>query len=147
MSQPAPTLPPDQAIAELLLDVAVTPALGLTYGTNLFTGPVRAMTDDTEAPDTNMPTSGVFVLLASGEAPNNAHDSVEKTANVHVWIRGMPRAFDAGQALARQIWRTINRQLVDNYIGVECNESEPRYSGEDGHCHLWMIAVRMIYWE
>lgn len=146
MSIDTVTLSLDRAIATLLLDQSVAPDIALQFGINLFVGPIRAMSlQASTAP--KMPGRAVFVLTSGGQAPVTDHDgNVERTSAVQIWVRGPRSDFESGQLMARQVWDAVHNKRPDNFMVVECNESEPHYIGSPEDHHTWMVAVRVQYW-
>lgn len=141
--EPLVTLPPDEALCEVLLHPDAD--LDLLYGKSLFVGPPRAMSLDPTVPPM-VPARAVFVLVVGGATPATSHDrTVQKTANVQIYVRGERDAFELGQQLARDVWRVVHNTRPDHYLVVECLESEPHYNGAaEGH-HEWVIAMRAVY--
>lgn len=140
------TLPLDRAIATLLLDKSVVPQLELTFGVNLFVGPIRAITLD-PATQPQLPGRAVFVLTSGGQAPNTDHNgNVERTSAVQIWVRGPRADFEGGQLMARRVWDAVHNKRPDNFMVVECDESEPHYMNVPEDHHTWLVSVRVQYW-
>ena len=113
----------------------------LTTGTNLFAGPVRAV-------GTGVPDLSVFVLATNGAPPMafiaGGAGNEQRYHGILVRVRSAPRAFEAGQTLARSVRDAIHHTAVSGYIEVEVRETDPAYLGTDdkGH-HDWSIGVEM----
>jgi len=120
--------------------------IGLTLGTNLFAGPVRAYVDGT------VPHQSVFCLATGGPPPEPfCGDPTNKDfrrSKVQVRTRSNLEDFDGGQTLTRNTRNAIHKASVVGYVDVEVLESEPNYLGkdEDGH-HEWSINVELMHRE
>ena len=113
----------------------------LTLGTNILAGPVRAV-------GTGVPDLCVFATATGGSAPEpfiyGGSGNEQRYHQLLVRIRSAPRAFEAGQTLARSVRDAVHHTTVAGYIDVEVRETDPVYLGVDdkGH-HDWTVGVEM----
>lgn len=127
--------PPDEAVRTVIDSALAT----LTFGTNLFQGPVRD-------PSVTVPHQSVFCLSTGGPAPllhsqGGAGPDI-KRASVQVRVRSNVGDFAAGQALARSVWSALQRAVFAGYMNIVCRESEPVYLGQDDtEHHEWSVNV------
>ena len=129
---------------------ALTGAIGLTAGTNLFSGPVRAYTI-LEAGTVVVPHKAVFCLATGGPPPmsfvNGGSGTDYNWSVVQIRIRsdiGSTSDFADGQTLARAVRDRLHKAVVTGYIEIRVRESEPNYlaQDDDGH-HEWSINLEM----
>jgi hypothetical protein len=118
---------PDEDVAN-----ALAAAIGtLTKGTNLFTGKVRA-------PGANIPDEAVFVL-ATGGPPTQDYggQTAAEThfSGVQIRTRSNPNEFEAGQALARLVHRTLHHTPPTGYLEATSASTEPLAIAEDESAH------------
>lgn len=113
-----------------------------TSGTNLFAGPMRA-------PDANIPHLACFVLASGGPGPQAYADGTTtklRYSAVQVLLRSAPRAFAAGQTLAREVRDTLHNVTLSGYIDTQALEAEPLYLGEiENGSHLWSMNFTLIH--
>jgi hypothetical protein len=130
---------PDIAVRKVL-DSAVG---ALTFGSNLFDGPVRPSTQP------GVPHEAVFCLASGGPGPiefvrANAGPDI-KNASVQVRVRSEVGDHTGGQALARSVWTALQRASVAGYMSVTAAQSEPVYLGQDDlEHHEWSVNIDTI---
>lgn len=115
--------------------------LGLTVGTNLFMGPVRAQSE-------SVPAAAVFVHSEGGDAPEPylGTGTSDWQPEVTVTVRGAPEAFQTGQTLARSILKALHLADVPGYYLCEAQQSEPDYVGrDDAGCPEWEMDFVLGY--
>lgn len=113
--------------------------LGLTTGTNLFTGLPRAISDDT-------PVNAVFVYGLDGVPPYRLMGEPDEvlTAVVNVTVRW--GTYGAGDTKIRDIRDQIQAATVSGYLDVVAQTPEPVQLGQDDDGnHSFMITVEMTH--
>lgn len=137
---PGPMRNPASDVAELL-NGKDAGGLTLTLATNLFKGFVRRA-DATTSP-------AVFVANTGGPPPepyvSGARQSTVR-ATVQVMVRGAVNEFQAGETVARGVWRWLHQQDVPDYIACYARDAQPVFVGEDdlGH-YMWSINLELQY--
>ena len=116
---------PDYDVAQKLAAASI----GLTYGTNLFAGPVRAA----QGPS---PLSAVFCISLGGGAPegylnNGAYTPEMYSPIVRVVIRWTAQAHATALTLGRTIITTLHGRPPTGYISCRSRQSQPEPYGED----------------
>lgn len=124
-------------MAAVLLDVSTALAaagIGLTAGTNLFIGGIKA-------PSSRIPIDSTFIGSAPGAAPERFMGEVTEIRSPMVHIRVRASAFQTGDTLIRLIQDTMQAFSISGYLDVKAVQSEPTYLGEmkEGH-HLWSMS-------
>jgi len=110
----------------------------LTYGTNLFPGPMRPSGEG------SIPHECVFVISTGGLAPQQfvGMSTSIKYHGAQVMIRGDRKDFQGGLALARSCYDAAHKAPLSGYIDCLVVESDPSYLGEDDDGHpLWSINL------
>lgn len=115
---------------------------GLTTGTNLFEGPMRAV-------GPSMPARAVFVLSSGGYPPMPFQDSSGQEycrATVQVTIRGDAQSYASTLALAQALRIRIHHATLAGYVELRVREPEPMYIGQDeAASHMHVLNVEMEY--
>lgn len=113
-------------------------AIGLTPGTNLFTGPERPLGD-------GIPDECVFVLGSGGYPPVAFFDSSGQDyciSTIQISVRSGSRDYGAGLSLARNVRDSVHKTDVLGYVDIRAREAEPNYLGQDEQqMHTWTINV------
>lgn len=123
--------------------------LGLTLGTNLFTGPPK--------PHINggpIPRNAVFIFGVQSFEPRpyfgNGQDYRQFRTNLYV--RQAQDQFETGQTLAREAWQALQRNAsvtagtYTGFFGLLMAESDPQYFGlDDTDNHRWTMTARLMY--
>ncbi len=131
-------------MATVLLDVSTALAaegIGLTAGTNLFMGGIKALSS-------NVAVNSVFVGSSPGAAPERFMGEVAEIRRPMVHVRVRNGTFQAGDTLSRLIQDTMQALSISGYLDVKAVQSEPTYLGEakEGH-HLWVISFELTHEE
>jgi hypothetical protein len=129
------------AVDDAITDFLAAAGIGLTKGTNLWSGPLRPDDDD-------VPAQAVFVLLSGGPGPvdysdGGAGQSIHE-AGLQVFVRSNQEAHAAGQTLARNVWGTCHKASPSGCLAYSCvcRQSEPIYIGkDDAGRHVWSINL------
>jgi len=116
---------PDYDVAQVLHAAG----LGLTYGTNLFTGPIRAA----QGP---VPLAATFCVALGGSPPegylNNGAATPELFSPlVRVIIRGSSQAHATELTLGRGVIAALHGKPPSTYISCRSRQSQPEPYGED----------------
>jgi len=116
---------------------------GLTLGTNVFDGPVRA---EDEASGL-MPGEAVYVTLDGGMAPLDTKGAeVIRQAAVAVRVRSKTDDYAGGRTLAEACWKAAHHAALTGYMDVGCVTSAPAYLGQLADArHEWSFNVECIY--
>ena len=140
-------------IASLEGDVAAHLAteLGLAVGSEIFTGPVRKVSDD-QSVGGAVPDEAIFVLATGGFADIPVVDGGalgrEARPTVQIWIRSVPRDYDGGRALAASTFVAIDKNPPAGYFESRAADSAPAYiRRDDEDHHEWSINVTLKRWE
>jgi hypothetical protein len=128
---------PDEDIANHI----ASGGLGRVLGTNLFTGPERAVSDQ-------VPADCIFVLASGGFPPapyldNSGQDDVLST--VQITIRSAPNDYSGGRSTARSVRNRVHKGSIAGYVDVRVREAEPNYIGQDeaaSHLHTVNVELR-----
>lgn len=115
-------------------------SVGLTKGTNLFSGTMRAVKEGI------VPANAVFVRSAAGADPVRSMRQVEEvlTAVAFVYVRWNTQK--GGDAKVRAIRNTIQGVTISNYIDTFAQDSEPTQLGQDEEGnHMFLLAIEMLY--
>lgn len=117
--------------------------IGLTLGTNLYTGPMRAHEAE------GVPNEAVFVITVGGRSPidycDHSHTPQLHFPRVQIMVRSDPHDWDGGLALANDIYEAIHSKEPSGYVSARSAESAPIHVGEtDNGEFLWSINVDLI---
>lgn len=122
--------------------IAADATLGLTLGTNLFTGPTRSQGD-------GIPKVAAFVLAYGGNPTLPFLDgSAEEwcVSTVQVTLRSSKDDFAGGLDLARAVRNRVHRHPPAGYAEVRVVTPEPLYLGQDeSGAHLHALNVEMTH--
>jgi hypothetical protein len=132
-------------ISDHAVNVAVQLAaagIGLTRGTNLYNGPMRAQ--DAEG----VPSEAVFCHVTGGVPPidycDNSHTPQLHQPSVQIMIRSAPRGYDAGLALANDVYEAMHSKPPSGYFGCLAQQSAPLYAGETRNGEfLWTVNLTL----
>jgi len=121
---------PDITLAQYI----ATNVAALTYGTNIFAGPVRA-------PDGYVPVKAAFVQVVGGLRPDGfLGETVSwKDIDLSVFVRSDKDDFGGGRDLARSIWPVVQYASLSGYFDVRARDPDALYLSEDTeqrHIHL-----------
>lgn len=117
--------------------------LSLVKGTNLFNGPMRANAAE------GISGQAVFCHVVGGlpaiDYCDNSASPQLHFPTVQIMVRSNPRAWDAGLALANNVYEAVHDQPPAGYVSARCAQSAPLYAGEltNGE-FLWSINLDMI---
>lgn len=114
--------------------------IGLTSGTNLFTGPERPIGD-------GIPDEAVFVLASGGYPPEPFIDGSGQDyciSTVQIIVRSAIRSHDSGQTLARDVRDCVHKATIAGYVDLRVREAEPNYLGQDEQeLHTWSLNMEL----
>jgi len=134
-------------VAVIIVDEIDTAVAGLTKGTNLFRGPMRAVDPD----DSSMPALACFVDVSGGEAPQVYLDGGSgenlQIPGIQIMVRSNAKNRTSGKTIADEVYaatKKINETGI--LLGTEADQSSPFYLGDDetGH-HMWSINLTAYY--
>jgi hypothetical protein len=135
---------PSDDIAAFL---AATPAHGLTVGTNLFCGPVRAATQEG---DVIVPHAAVFVDVEDGGAatPYLGVRSSDATVSLSITVRGDPGEAKNTYDRAEVLRKALHLADVPGYYWCTAEDARPEHVGrDDAGCHEYEFAVELRWVE
>lgn len=121
-------------VAENVVDTIAAVVVGLTKGTNLFSGPIR----EADRTGSGIPAQAVFVNdTASNGVVQQYNDGGSGTnLNMHsiqIIVRGRTgrSAYSNTRILANSVYMAIRKATPANTLGTEPIGSGPVYLGED----------------
>lgn len=125
--------------ADICATIAAAVA-ALTYGTNLFDGPVRP-------PSAYVPAACVFVMTSGGPPPQEYNGCPDANLNpnaTQVWVRYNVDDYANGKILADAVYASMRKATPTSTIGAKALQSAPFYIGpdKDGH-HEWSLNFRV----
>ena len=124
-----------------LIDFLAAAGLGLTHGTNLFTGPIKARS-------TVVPVDAVFATGAGGPPPERAMGQIEETRRAVISLQIRWSTQEAGDAKIRSIQNALQGISVSGYLDISSLESEPTLIGRDPEgYYIFLLNIQMIYNE
>lgn len=126
------TVPPTDVAVEL-----AAASIGLTLGTNLFTGPLR----DVSA---GVPKNAVFIKGLSGGLPQRTMGEVNEIREPLVSVTVRNSSFNDGDTKVRQIQEALQAVTISGYLDVEARQSEPLYlEPDDQNLHRWIVIFSL----
>ena len=141
------------AMSSLEGDVAshLATQLGLVVGENVFTGPVRKVSDN-QAIAGAVPDQAIFVLGTGGfpDIPiiDGGDFGREARPTVQIWIRSLPRDYDGGKTLSSNTYVAIDKNPPSGYFEARAASSQPTYvRRDDEDHHEWSINITLKRWE
>jgi hypothetical protein len=129
---------PDLAVAQTIDAVSSSPLSAYTLGTNLFAGPMRAVSS-------KIPHRAIFVLTYGGPSPLDKFSgtSIQRHA-VQVMVRGAPDAFSVAQADAAACREALHLATISGYL--RCAAIQPAYLGLDDTEHP-LFSLNLELWR
>jgi hypothetical protein len=130
---------PDVALAQHI----ATNVGALTYGTNIFSGPMSP-------PDSFVPVKAVFVVVTGGIQPVGfLGETVSwKQIDLSVFVRSDKDDFASGRDLARTIWPVVQYASLTGYFDVRARDPDVNYLRYDSEGrHVFQIAATAIIKE
>ncbi len=113
--------------------------LGLTFGTDLFTGPVRDVS-------TGVPKDAIFVKGLPGGLPERTMGEIDEIRSPIVSIQVRNTTFSAGDTQARAIQEALQSGELVGYIDVVPQQSEPFVLPQDNEgLHQWSMIYTLKY--
>ncbi len=126
------TVPPTDVAVEL-----AAAGIGLTRGTNLFTGPLR----DVSA---GVPKNSVFIKGLSGGLPQRTMGEVNEVREPLVSVTVRNSSFNDGDTKVRQIQEALQAVTISGYLDVAARQSEPLYlEPDDQNLHRWIVIFSL----
>ena len=126
------TVPPTDVAVEL-----AAAGIGLTLGTNLFTGPLR----DVSA---GVPKNAVFIKGLSGGLPQRTMGEVNEIREPLVSVTVRNSSFNNGDTKVRQIQEALQAVTISGYLDVAARQSEPLYlEPDDQNLHRWIVIFSL----
>lgn len=126
------TVPPTDVAVEL-----AAASIGLTLGTNLFTGPLR----DVSA---GVPKNAVFIKGLSGGLPQRTMGEVNEIREPLVSVTVRNSSFNDGDTKVRQIQEALQAVTISGYLDVAARQSEPLYlEPDDQNLHRWIVIFSL----
>ena len=124
---------PDITLAQHIATNVAT----LTYGTNIFAGPVRP-------PDTFVPVLAAFVQVTGGPTPDGfLGETVSwKDIGMSVFVRSAKDDWGGGRDLAALIWPVVQyASLAGGYFDVRARDPAALYLQQDTEQrHIYVVA-------
>ncbi len=113
--------------------------IGLTTGTNIFTGSMRAAKG-------SVPVDAAFVTGIDGVPPVRSMQETEEILTVVISVILRWGTFAGGDTKMRDIRDNIQSATISGYLDVVAQSSEPISLGEDADGnHQFMLAAEMTY--
>jgi len=113
--------------------------IGLTLGTNLFTGGIRDVR-------TGIPKNAVFVKGLPGGLPQRTMGESDEIRSPLVSVNVRWTNFDGGDTKIRQVQEALQAAAISGYIDVVAQQSEPLVLGQDNEgLHLFMMVFSLKY--
>lgn len=100
----------------------------LTFGTNLFVGPVRAVSD-------GVPVQSVFILGSGADPPDRVFGVERELRRPVLQVSVRAATFSAGNSLARSIYGILQSATPDGYKDLSCRQSGPVLTGYNQNTH------------
>lgn len=114
-------------------------SIGLTTGTNLFTGQRRAIS-------ATMPANAVFVSGAPGPIPTRVMGETEEVITSVVIVVLRWNTWNGGDSKMRNIRDAIQGAMISGYLDVLAQDTEPTDLGEDDDGnHLFHLGIEVTY--
>ena len=115
--------------------------IGLTAGTNLFIGPIKARS-------AVVPVDAVFATSAGGPPPERSMGQVEETRRAIVSLQVRWSTMVAGDSKIRAIQNALQGAGISGYLDVGSVESEPVLIGRDSEgYYLFLLNFELVYNE
>ena len=119
-----------------------------TYGSNVFNGPVRPMSEF-------VPAEAIFCLETLGHFmfPNRESEPDVNDGSptqllgptVQIRVRSDVDNYGAGKALAGAVRTALHMQLPSGFLESRVREAIPYYLGQDtAGCHEWSMNLDML---
>jgi len=129
---------PDAAVAATIDAVSTSPLSAYTLGTNLFQGPMRAVSSV-------IPHRAIFVLTVGGPSPFDKFSGTPiQRHNVQVMLRGNVDAFSVAQADAKACRDALHLATIAGYL--RCAAIQPAYLGLDDNEHP-LFSLNLTLWR
>ncbi len=126
------TVPPTDVAVKL-----AAASIGLTLGTNLFTGPLR----DVSA---GVPKNAVFVKGMPGGLPERTMGEANEIRGPLVSVTVRNSSFNDGDTKVRQIQEALQAVTISGYLDVAARQSEPLYlEPDDQNLHRWIVIFSL----
>lgn len=123
---------------DVATDLAMA-GISLTLGTNIFTGPLREVSD-------SIPKNAVFVKGLPGGLPERTMGQINELRSPLVSVQTRWTTFNGGDTKVRAIQEALHAVAINGYLDVVAQQSEPFYLGQDNEgLHLWSMIYSLKY--